>query len=118
MNFARSYNYTIATLLIVIYLALPAANLAGAATLGVDLPSAQDTCSTATTAPCGDCPCSDDQTSGCCDKAFCNCACHVPLSRGLRLTYAPMIAVQSFLEPYWSLPQVYRPIFVPPQNPA
>jgi hypothetical protein len=113
MNFARVYNYTIAALLIVIYLTLPAANLAGAATSGVGLSPAETACSTA---PCSDCPCSDDESSGCCDKVFCSCACHTPLSRGLRLTYAPVMAIQSFLEPYWSLPQVYRPIFVPPQN--
>ncbi|MDD2308462.1 MAG: hypothetical protein PHH91_02655 [Desulfuromonadaceae bacterium] len=118
MNFARVYNYTIAALLIVIYLTLPAVNLAGAATPGVGLFPAEAACSTALMAPCSDCPCSGDESSGCCDKVFCNCACHAPLSRSPRLTYAPVMAIQIFLEPYWSLPQVYRPIFVPPQNHA
>jgi hypothetical protein len=118
MNFARVYNYTIAALLIVIYLTLPAANLSGGATPGVGLSHAQAACSMAPMAPCDGGPCSDDESSGCCDKVFCNCACHAPLSRCLRLTYAPVMAIQVFFEPYWSLPQVYRPIFVPPQNHA
>jgi len=70
MNFARAYNYTIATLLIVIYLALPATSFAHAATLEVGFPSAEAPCCTAATAPCAGSPCPDEHGSGCCDKTF------------------------------------------------
>ncbi len=118
MNFARAYNFIIATLLIIIYLTLPATSLAYAATLEGSVPSVQMFSDTTTAAPCGTCPCPDDQGSGCCETTGCNCECHAPLGRGLRISYAPVIATQSFREPSWSLSQVFRPIFVPPQNPA
>jgi hypothetical protein len=118
MNFVRAYNYIIAIVLIVIYLALPATSFASAI-LDAGLPSAQAAYSTApTTAPCDNCPCSGGQDSDCCDTTFCDCSCHAPLGQGLKLTYAPVIVIQSFPEPSWSLPQSYRSIFVPPQNPA
>jgi hypothetical protein len=116
MNFARAYNYIIGTALIVIYLALPATNFAHAATQEGSVAPAQAACSSTATAPCGSCPCSDEQSSGCCDTFFCNCACHAPLSHGLRLVYAPVIVTQSFREPTGSLPHVFLSIFVPPQN--
>ena len=117
MNFALAYNYSIATVLIVIYLALPTTILAHA-TMEAGFPAAQAVSMVASPAPCGDCPCSDGQGSDCCDSSFCNCSCHAPLSQGVRLVYAPLIASQNFLEPSWSFPMVYRPIFVPPQNQA
>jgi hypothetical protein len=116
MNFARAYNYIIGTVLIVIYLALPATNLAYAATQEASAPSAEEAYSSTTTAPCDSCPCSDGQGSDCCDTAFCSCACHAPLSQGLRLVYAPVIVIHRFREPTSSLPQVFISIFVPPQN--
>lgn len=120
MNSARACNSIVSTLLIVIYLALPATNFAYAATQVEGVSSVQAlpqmACSTAATDHCDDCPCSDGQDSGCCDSTFCNCACHAPLGQCIQLVYAPEIAAQSFLDPSWSLPQVYRPIFVPPQN--
>jgi hypothetical protein len=114
MNFARAYNYIIGTVLIVIYLALPATNLAYAATQ--EATSTQEAYSSTTTAPCDSCPCSDGQGSDCCDTTFCSCACHAPLSQSLRLVYAPMIVIHRFREPTSSLPQVFLSIFVPPQN--
>lgn len=116
MNFARTYEYMIASLLIVVYLALPASNFAHTATLESGLASAQSPYCTTINAPCDDCPCSDEQGSGCCGKTFCSCACHAPLSQSILLDYAPVISFQSFRDPSWSLPMVYRPIFVPPQN--
>lgn len=116
MNSARAYNYIVSTLLIVLYLALPATNFAYAATQEEGVSSVLATCSTAATDLCDDSPCSDGQGSGCCDSTSCNCACHAPLGRCIQLVYAPDIAAQSFQEQSWSLPQVFRPIFVPPQN--
>ncbi|MGB9080008.1 MAG: hypothetical protein WCD00_01835 [Desulfuromonadaceae bacterium] len=116
MNFARAYNYIIGTVLIVIYLALPATNLAQAATQDGGVLPDKAACSSTTTAPCDGCPCSDGQGPDCCDTSFCSCACHAPLSQGLRLVYAPVIVTQHFREPAGSSPQVFLSIFVPPQN--
>jgi len=116
INFARAYKYLIATLLVAIYLILPATNLARTVTLESGLASAQSPYCMAVNVPDDDCPCTDEQGSGCCNKTFCSCACHAPLSQGLLINYAPVISFQSFREPCWSLPTVYRPIFVPPQN--
>lgn len=116
MNIPFPYNHTIATILIVMYLALPTTLFAHIASMEVGDDSLQATASSSTIAPCDNCPCSDGQGSECCDSTFCNCACHAPLGQDLRLTYAPVIATQNFREPSWSFPQVYRTIFVPPQN--
>lgn len=118
MSFARTHTYIICTLLIMVYLALPATNLAYSATINGDDLSNKVFYSTTTNAPCDNCPCSDGQGSDCCDTTFCNCSCHAPLGNGLRLKYTPMIATQSIHEKYWSLPQIFFSIFVPPQNPA
>ena len=118
MNFARVYKYLIATLLVAIYLTLPATNLARTATLDSGLASAQSSYCTTINAANDDCPCTDEQSSGCCSKTFCSCACHAPLSQGLLLNYAPVISFQIFREPSLALPKVYRSIFVPPQNVA
>jgi hypothetical protein len=118
MNFAHAYNYSIATILIVICLVLPSANFASTATLEAGLPSVQLDCGTMTTEPCGTCPCSDGQGSDCCDTTSCTCQCHAPVSQYLQLAYVPVVATQGFREPSWSLPEVYSHIFVPPQNPA
>ena len=116
MNFIRTYECLIAALLVAIYLVLPAANFARAATLEAGLTSMRSPYSSAITVPCDDSPCTDEQGSGCCGTTFCNCACHAPLSQRLLLNYSPLVVTQSFQEQPWSLPQVYRPIFVPPQN--
>jgi hypothetical protein len=116
MNLTRTYNYSIAAVLIVIYLALPATIFAQAVTLEGDSSSAKAAYSSTGAAPCNSCPCSGGQSSDCCDTVFCTCECQAPLGQGLQLTYAPMIASQNFPEPSWSFPQIYHPIFVPPQN--
>ena len=116
MNLSRAYKYLIATLLVAIYLTLPANNFARTATLDSGLTSAKSSYCTAINANSDDCPCNDEQGSGCCGKTFCSCACHAPLSQSLLISYAPVISFQSIREPSSSLPRVYRPIFVPPQN--
>ncbi|MEI6207010.1 MAG: hypothetical protein WCP20_09525 [Desulfuromonadales bacterium] len=115
INFSLAYNYTIATVLIVIYLTLPATKLTHDANL-IKTTSGVLALSDMATSPCEQCPSSEGQSSGCCDSMFCKCMCHAPLGQGLRLTYAPVIAVRIFRESSCSLPQVYRPIFAPPQN--
>jgi hypothetical protein len=116
MNSARICKHIFATILIVIYLTVPVSNLAFGANLEKTPPAVQALAEIAATAPCDDCPCSDGPGSTCCDTSFCTCACHAPLSQSLQLVYAPVIVLQRFLEPSWSLPQVFRSIYVPPQN--
>ncbi len=118
MIFPFSYKYLFAALLLVVFLVLPAINLAYAEVRGDVLYSTQSTDSAKSSLPCGDCPCSDEQSSGCCDLTFCGCEFHVPLSKDLQLNYAPLIVPQFILERAWSLPLVYRAIVVPPQNRA
>jgi hypothetical protein len=116
MNILRAYNISIAVLLIVIYLALPSTLCAYSSSMEDDVSVPPSAAFSTTTSPCDDCPCSGGQHSDCCDTTFCNCACHAPLGQGFQLAYTPMIAIQNFREPSWSLAQVYRTIFVPPQN--
>ncbi|MDD2853461.1 MAG: hypothetical protein PHY09_16365 [Desulfuromonadaceae bacterium] len=107
-----------AILLIIIYLAIPVASHAVAAmpdahgnsphaVSGALLPLSPDTC-----------PCSDNGGHVCCDASCGCCVCSAPLGQCLQLKYAPIIVTQLFPEFFWSLPQVYLTIFVPPQNAA
>lgn len=116
MNFTLAYKYVIATVLVVFYLALPTTIFAQAALMEAGLGATQESCCQAPAVPCGDGPCHDGQGSGCCETTSCNCACHAPLASSLRLIYAPVIVTENFCERPWTLPQVYRQIFVPPQN--
>jgi hypothetical protein len=53
-----------------------------------------------------------------CDTCI-NCACHAPLSsQPLRLCYNPLVSALALSDPYNSLPEVYLPKFIPPQNNA
>lgn len=104
-------------LLILIYLILFTFSLVGAATCEAGSASPQLSGSTVSE-PVDGCPCSGESGSGCCDTICCSCSCHVPPGHSLRIIYAPTVMVQSFHEPSWSLPLVYRTIYVPPQNVA
>jgi hypothetical protein len=66
--------------------------------------------------PCDDCPCSNEEGSHCCDTGFCSCAFHSPPVQGIQLRYDPDVNIVRPTESFWMLPQVYLPIFVPPQN--
>jgi len=116
MNFVRTCTSVFAAALIVVYLFFSASGVVNAATLESDCSSSRVANSIAAAAPCDTCPCSDDHGSNCCDSNSCSCSCHAPLSHGLQLSYAPEIPSHSFREPTWPLLQVYRSIFVPPQN--
>jgi len=68
---------------------------------------------------CDDCPCSrgyDD--SGCCYASNHGCSCHLTLPASMPDSYAPSVLMAAFIEPTGRLPDVYRRIFVPPQNSA
>lgn len=116
MKNALSHSRIIAIVLIFIYLAQPLAAVAHSVSLETGFSSAAVISDSAAVSTGGDCPCSDEYDSGCCDTVFCSCSCHASLARTLQISYSPMIVMQSFLEPSWPLPQVYDRIFVPPQN--
>jgi len=110
-------KYSIASILILIYLLLPVSNFVHAATFEAGGCSVQPS-DMADTSPGNDSPCSDDQKTDCCDTTICNCACHAPLIKRFQLSYSPVVLIHRVSEPSWALPQVDLPIFVPPQNPA
>jgi hypothetical protein len=116
MNALLNLRYLFSIMLIVIYMTLPATGLATAVALDAGLLHSGQEYSSQTTMPSDNCPCSDEDGSGCCETLFCSCECHAPLGRGLHLIYSPVIARQAIGERPWSLPQVYRTIVVPPQN--
>lgn len=119
MNIALKYNQIVAVL-IFFYLLLPTANFFqhSAAAHG-GLAVLQEMCSLPADSAGGDnCPNSSEHDSECCHSACCSCACHVPLANVAICSYSPMILSHPFPEPSWTLLQVFRPIFVPPQNRA
>lgn len=113
MTFTFSFNHTVAIILMVIYLAFPTVLCTHAVADGAAVPPVS---STIHTFPCDTDPCSGGHDADCCDTTGCNCACHAPLGQGVRLAYAPVVVARQFYEPSGFFPQVYRTIFVPPQN--
>lgn len=116
MTTFRNYRRAVAVFLLVLYLLVPVLAAAHADNMAGDDSAVGYAASTLDKAPCGDCPCSGEQSGQCCDAPFCWCACHASLAGGLQLTYHPVVARLSVLELSFSFPQVYRTIFVPPQN--
>jgi len=104
-----------AVLMIFLYLLIPAIGFAhvGAVDAGITEIRSQ---SAVAGSPCDNCPCSDDQGAHCCDGTFCSCAFQSPPVQGIQVKYAPDVIIARHSEPFWLLPQVYLPIFVPPQN--
>jgi len=116
MHILRAYNISVAVILIVIYLMLPSTLFSHSSYIGDDATAQSSSAFSTPTSPRDTCPCSGGQHSDCCETTFCDCACHAPLGQGFQFAYTPMIAIQDFPESTWALPQVYRTIFVPPQN--
>ena len=75
-------------------------------------------------APCpdtgaaADSPCCPDEGGAAGHSDHCpSCPCHAPLAgRPVRPGYAPLIVTFSSRDSRLALPEVYLPIFVPPQN--
>lgn len=117
MKLRFTHNQTIAIMLIVCCLVLPTTCLVEVFAAEAVVSYAQDAkLVSLTTPPCDDCPGDDHHDGDCCDATCCNCVCHAPPGEGLQIKYAPLVARQSLSERSWALPQVYRTIFVPPQN--
>jgi len=109
-------KYLLAATLIILYLLLPVQNYVHAGFVDAGRLDLQISKGITVRVPCKECPCSDEKGSDCCDATTCNCSCHTPLVQHALFTYSPVVMVLLQLEPYWSLPQVYFPIFVPPQR--
>lgn len=53
-----------------------------------------------------------------CDTCI-NCACHAPITVApFKLGYTPSICSLTFSDPFQSLPEIYLPKFIPPQEQA
>lgn len=117
MHCRYNHNHIIAIVLIVFYLILPASNPAHAVSYISSLKTFQAETirlKQAAALPCPDRPASDQHHTDCCEMS-CSCACHAAFS-SFRFIYSPIITTLRFPDPTWSLTQVYRRIFVPPQN--
>jgi hypothetical protein len=104
-----------AVILIVLYLFIPVMGFAHVDAPGTGI-TAVISIDGVLGSPCDRCPCSDDQGSHCCDTAYCSCAFHSPPVQGVQVSYAPFMIITRNSDSFRMLPQVYRTIFVPPQN--
>lgn len=105
-----------AFLALAVLLAAPFSGYAGVMPLPDDQPSVSSS------GCCGSCPSeppgtSPSSTDGCCAGESCCSACNTPLGTGLLLP-APTAFTGSLagLEPFLQFPEVYLPIFVPPES--
>jgi len=111
----------IALLLVCAYLLLPLEGFANLTAPSPDSPTDQ-TCllefdSLEQSVP--HCPCSDRHESNGCDSgcSCCSCCAFVaPYPAGLAGRLIPAATSFSMLEPFKRFPEVYLPIFVPPQK--
>ena len=76
----------------------------------------QITCETGVQGPCSDCPCEDEQGERECDSACSCCSSFAALSESVIFNSSSIVAIFSPAEPLLLMPQVYFPIFVPPEN--
>ncbi|OGT97815.1 MAG: hypothetical protein A2X80_12105 [Geobacteraceae bacterium GWB2_52_12] len=121
MHLGYNQNHILVIALIALYLILPAMNPAHAVEHAkrAEILQADYTCAgQSTTFPCQDCPASGQQQHNDCCETTCSCTCHTLSDQGMRFAYSPMIFDLRFSDPVWFLPQIYRRIFVPPQNAA
>ena len=106
----------IAVLLILVYLFLPVAGFAHVAAPKVTAMELRSTGGVELGSPCDHCPYSNEHESDCCDTTACSCAFHTPPSQNHRIRYAPVVGLIRLTESFRALPQVFLPIYVPPQN--
>jgi hypothetical protein len=111
-------KYILVATLMVLYLFLPVQvqSFSHVATLDAEKTGLQMPGGMVVKVHCNSCPCNDEQGSDCCDTTSCCCSCHAPLVQHAWFNYSPVVMVLHQPDPYWSLPQVYLPIFVPPQR--
>jgi hypothetical protein len=75
----------------------------------------QITCETVQSSE-ADCPCSDNHENSMCDSVCSCCSIVASLPERVNFHSSPLAAIISPAEPLFVVPQVYFPIFVPPQN--
>lgn len=67
-------------------------------------------------AHCPACPGDDTPDSDHCASS-CYCSCHLPLTvQTVQIEHSPVITELFFFESFTSIPEVYLPKFIPPQN--
>jgi hypothetical protein len=66
--------------------------------------------------PCNDCPCDDQHGERECDIACSCCSGIASLPENVIFRFSSIVTIVSPSEPLLQIPQVYLPIFVPPQN--
>ncbi len=113
MNFTIRHS---AVLILILYLCIPVAGFGYADISPADAVELRVSGGISQELPCDQCPCGDEQDSDCCGAALCSCAFHSPPEQTLRIRYAPVVVPLRPTDTFWVLPQVYLPIFVPPQN--
>jgi len=65
---------------------------------------------------CNDCPCEDQHGGRECDIACSCCSSFASLPESVIFSFSSIVTIVSPSEPLLQVPQVYLPIFVPPQN--
>jgi hypothetical protein len=108
-------SHILVPFLILIYLCLPMKGFVHAFTLDAGTGTATVASSVVEGSTCPDCPCSDENEGSCCDAPCC-CTHQAPPAAAPLIRYAPIISAHRFHETRTSPPQVWLPIFVPPQN--
>jgi len=66
--------------------------------------------------PCNDCPCDDDHGGRECGPACSCCSESASLPGFVISVVTTIVEIASVPEPLFIIPQVYFPVFVPPQN--
>lgn len=70
----------------------------------------------ATADHCPSCPDSDHTGADHCDSS-CYCSCHLPVTvQPVLIRFSPVVTSLIVSEPFNTLPEVYLPKFIPPQN--
>jgi hypothetical protein len=111
MNLTRTF---IPGTLMLVLLALATILLAPVTAFSHGMPDSAKMASLAVEDGCHDN--ADGHQDDCCETTACACACHAPLAGGIVLTLPVMDTPAFSASTDLSFPQVYLPIFVPPQN--
>jgi hypothetical protein len=111
----QTIHATCALILISLYLLLPVAVFAHGSPVPDGAGCAVSAKIPAGAPPCGDCPSSETHDGDCCESD-CHCSCHAPLTERVAIVYSPFVSFLCCPESHPASPQVYLPIFVPPQN--
>lgn len=114
------YRFLIALLMLCAYLVLPLDAFAHHASAASATPRGEHSlsCVSAQQPASSHCPCSDRHDSRDCDDSCFCCFCSPCLAPAAHYLLQPRVTSASFslYDPFRLYPEVYLPIFVPPQN--